>query len=230
MLFPAKAAATFIATERGRRADDDFVFDQSITRSVGDLLKLSARSSEPPESRLSGHSLRSGAASLFVSCVPLEDIRRFGRWRAVAFREYLWFGDLQYRHLGDLVGNSAGLTDQLRLAAGNTGEIRFFEPTFTDCGRRRTGGKETPLGMRWRSAGSSPQPRSGSESQSVNGRDRKPQELPGWKVLSTRSEDNRPGSVTLGYLSRPVREHPPSNDVCSKSQEKRFDGNFKAAG
>ena len=83
-----------------------------------------------------------GAKSLFVSGVSLEDIRSCGRRGPIAFREYLRFDDLQYRRLSDLMVNSAGLTDRLRLAAGKTQQIRFVsEPIYmgpnSPC---RTGG------------------------------------------------------------------------------------------
>ena len=118
VLPPVKAAVAFIATIRGRYADD-YVSDQQITSRLEELLKLSAPAFGLPLERSPCHSLRSGGApSLFVSGVSLEDIRRFGRWRPITPHEYLWFDDQQYRNLSDLMVNSAGLTDQLRLAAG----------------------------------------------------------------------------------------------------------------
>ena len=86
----------------------------------------------------------------------------FGRWQSVTFREYFRLGDLQYRHLIDLMAKSAGLTDQLRAADGNAGKIRVVhEPSFTDpdsyC---RTAGAREPLDTRWSSPGSSPEPQS----------------------------------------------------------------------
>ena len=103
-----------------------FRFRSTDRLALGDLLKLSARAFDLPGGRFSGHSLRSGgAASLFVSGVSLQDIRRFGRWRSATFHEYLWFVDPQYRHLSDLAVNSAGLTDQLRLESRSTTKIRF---------------------------------------------------------------------------------------------------------
>ena len=35
----------------------------------------------------------------------------FGRWVSVTFREFLRLGDLQYRHLCDMVSNSASLAE-----------------------------------------------------------------------------------------------------------------------
>ena len=43
----------------------------------------------------------------------------FGRWKYIAPREYFRRGDTQYRHLSDMVVNSADLTDQLRLEDKN---------------------------------------------------------------------------------------------------------------
>ena len=61
-----------------------------------------------------------GGASLFVPGISLDDIRRFGRSESEAIREYFRTGDPQCRHLNEILANSVGLTDQLRLAIGKT--------------------------------------------------------------------------------------------------------------
>lgn len=107
----------------------------------------------------------SGATSLFVSGVSLEYIRMFGLWGAITFREYLRFGDLQYRHLSDLVVNSEGLTDQLRLEAGESEKFASWMNLYS-WNRIRlivvgTSGIRKPFCIRGRSPGSSPEPRIG---------------------------------------------------------------------
>ena len=126
-----RAVAAFIASKRGRYGDNESLFSKNIVSRIKSLLKLAAVHFELPPERFSCHSLRSGGAtSLFVSGISLEDIRRFGRWRSVTFHEYLWFDDLQYRHLSGLMVNSASLTDQLRLAAGKEIGVQFTEPIY----------------------------------------------------------------------------------------------------
>ena len=60
VMCPAQAAATFIATKRGRYAGDDFIFESHIAQRLGKILKLIALASELPIGRIPCHSLRSG--------------------------------------------------------------------------------------------------------------------------------------------------------------------------
>ena len=182
-------------------------------------MKLAAVSFELPEERRTRHSLRSGGAtSLFVSGVSLEDTRRFGWWRSVTSHEYLWLGDLQYRHLSSWMANSASLADELRLAADKTRNIKFTEPVYMEAEdmTHRTG-CTSPLVMRWRSPGSSPEPRSGDDF---------PEETVTMADMTV--AQRHPGSVALEYLKRPTRAGPDSTATAKRSaeQERASGANF----
>ena len=167
-----------------------------------------------------------GGTSLFVAGVSVGDIRRFGRWMSVTFHEYLWFGDLQYRHLSALVVNSASLADQLRVAEDKSNGIKFTEAIYMEAEdmSHRTGGK-SPLEMRWRSPGSSPGPRPDDDfpdDAETNG----PVVM---NIADMAVAQHHPGSVALEYLKRSAREGPARHDDISRSdeQEEISDANFE---
>ena len=190
-------------------------------------MKLTAVTFELPGERFTFRPLRSGGAtSLFAPCVSLGDIRRFGWWMSGAFREYLWLGDLQYRHLSTLMANSTSLADQLRLAADKSKGIKFTEPIYMEAEDipHRTGGK-APLGTRRGSPGSSPGPRSGDDfpdDAGTNG----PVVM---NIADMTVAQRYPGSVSLEYMKRSAREGPARHDSINRSdeQEKISDANFE---
>ena len=132
------------------------------------------------------------------------------------FREYLRFGDLQYRHLGDLVVNSASLTDQLRLASDKPKGIKFAEPIYMGPeGLSHRKGGRCPLEMRWTSSGSSPDPQS-DETFPDDAHQERPVEL---KVSGMTVAPLRPGSIALEYHKRYTREWPARHDDVKRSDE-----------
>ena len=217
VLCPVKAAASFIAAKRGHYNDNDYLFSGNIAARIQKLMKLTAVTCELPEERFTRHSLRSGGStSLFFPGVSLVDIRRFGRWMSLTYHEYLWFGDLQYRHLSTLMVNSASSTDQLRLAEDKSKGIKFTEPIYmaAEDMSHMTGGK-APLETRWRSRGSSHGPRSGDDfpdDAETNG----PVVM---NIADMAVAQHHPGSVAPEYLKRSTREGPARHGDINRSDE-----------
>ena len=56
-----------------------------------------------------------GATCLFLQGVPLEDIRKYGRWKTTAVNIYLYFDDVVFRGVGKFFVPGQGVLDQLQM-------------------------------------------------------------------------------------------------------------------
>ena len=94
----------------------------------------------------------------------------------------------------------------------------------------RAGGSRGPLEMRGRSPGIIPGTGRGSVSPKNRRGDVQIVDLAQGNRIIDRLENNQPGSVAIGYLTRSVWKAPPGNYARSKSHGKQPGGNFKAIG
>ena len=91
---------------------------------------------------------------LLCSRVPLDDIRRFGRWESCVFHRYIHHGEMMYHGLSRHIARTEWFLEQLRQTNSVTKAVRIDEDDDKrECrtGRReisrptfRTGGNHTP--------------------------------------------------------------------------------------
>ena len=92
------------------------LFGPSAMEKLRGILKWAAHSNHLPVDRFSLHSMRIGGATcLFLQGIPLDDIRKYGRWKTTSVNIYLYFDDVVFRTLGKHFVPGQGVLNQLQM-------------------------------------------------------------------------------------------------------------------
>ena len=128
-------------------------FGSGILQEVTHLIKWTAAGRNLPPNRFPIHSLRAvGDTCLHRAGADLEFIRRFGRWKSIAFSIYLHFDGQIIGNISSCLMRSEGLTTQLKVFPEGTHRTDFEREVAA------TGWKSPHLEERRRSVSVSRQP------------------------------------------------------------------------
>ena len=121
------------------------VFGINLRARVSAVMKTAALANGVFGQRIDTHSLRAGGATaLYTQGVPLDVIQRWGRWKSLTFHQYLWHDATALRHLSEVMVQSSGLIDCLRLMNKTVPKVRF-QDTSTMEGKPVTEGDPVSL-------------------------------------------------------------------------------------
>ena len=102
------------------------VFGINLRVRVSAIMKTAALANGVFDKRIDTHSLRAGGATaLYTQGVPLDVIQRWGRWKSLTFHQYLWHDASALNHLSEVIVQSSGLIDCLRLMNKVVHKVRF---------------------------------------------------------------------------------------------------------
>ena len=114
MLRPVTSTADYLTRIRWGSQSTEFSFSESMRGRLHDLAKLAASCNGLKTTRLGAHSLRSGGSTAcYVAGVPLDDIRRFGRWGSCVSHRHIHHDEWMYHGLSRHIARTAGLLGQL---------------------------------------------------------------------------------------------------------------------
>ena len=95
---PVAATAAYLTRINWDSKSDEFSFTETMRSRLHAIIKWSVSCNGLKTSRFGVRPLRSrGATSCYVAGVPLDDIRRFGRWKSCVFHRYIHHGEMMYR-------------------------------------------------------------------------------------------------------------------------------------
>ena len=93
-----------------------------LASQVKTVLRFAAEAEGMPVDRMGTHSLRiGGACALLHGKVPIEIIKRWGRWVSDSFQRYLWESNDDARDLARLMASDTSTLAATRLAPGGFG-------------------------------------------------------------------------------------------------------------
>ena len=155
---PVASTADYLTRIEWKSQSEEFVFSESARHRLHALVKWSVSCNGLETSRFGVHSLRSGGATAcYVAGVPLDDIRRFGRWKSCVFHRYIHHDELMYHNLSKYIARTEGFLDQLKQTNSATNAVRVVEGEGPETcrsgveyrqqdayGRFRTGGYTSP--------------------------------------------------------------------------------------
>ena len=102
------------------------VFGVNLRARVSATMKTAALANGVFDNRIDTHSLRAGGATaLYTQGVPSDVIQRWGRWKSLTFHQYLWHDATALNHLSEVIVQSSGLLDCLRLMNKTVPKVRF---------------------------------------------------------------------------------------------------------
>ena len=92
------------------------IFGPYALEKLRSISKWAAHSNSLPVDRFSLHSMRIGGATcLFLQGIPLDDIRKYVRWKTNSVNIYLYFDDVVFRNMGKHFAHGQGVLNQLQM-------------------------------------------------------------------------------------------------------------------
>ena len=109
----------------------EFLFSESMRGRLHALTKWAVSCNGLKTARFGVRSLRSGGATArYVSGVPLDDIRRFGRWKSCVFHIYIHRDELMYHGSSRHISRTEGFLGQLKQTNSATKAARADEESL----------------------------------------------------------------------------------------------------
>ena len=155
LVCPVASTADYLTRINWNSKSEAFLFTETVRSRLHALIKWSVSCNGLRTVRFGVHSLRSGGATAcYVAGVPLDDIRRFGRWKSCVFHMYIHHDELMYHGLSRHIARTEGFLEQLKQTNSVTKAVRRDEAeerrefrtgrSRKEYARYRKGGNHTP--------------------------------------------------------------------------------------